>query len=448
MSLILTCGNGLPRRGVALMCAATLMVTGCATPRPKAEWQPPQTHLAIVAVPTVPETNFRAFAKSRFGGTFKGAGMGASAGFLGGLSAGGSSSASGPFGAAVTVLVAVVAAVVGTGVGAVQGYRHSVPSETAEQIDSQIDTMLARAGFSAAIVQDVLQQTRHDPDFGQWPILNADYATNYAPLADKGISEVVEVSVPAMGFESSGGWNAAFFMTAKVRIANTRDGTDLNAWELTYKSSEEPAESWFENNGHALESEFEKGTTYLAEHITDDVFLGENFPFYVRAPLPGYFGIFTCWFSPRSPQQDAHNLFSRIYFHPHDPVAYGMTDSLQPTFKWDPLPRPEDQTPQNAGIIAKISDVRYDIRIWEALDDRRGPLEAEGVDLPAPTYTPDTPLKPNTKYFWSFRAHYRLGGAPLRTGWAILWEMEAGCIPNPVPDNLYFRFVTPEAGSQ
>lgn len=437
------------RRGVALLCAVALLATGCATPRrPAVEGRRPQTHIAIVAVPGVPETNFQAFAKSRFGGTLKGAGLGASAGALGGLTMGGQSSSGDGMAAAATLLVTVVAAIVGTGVGAVQGFRHSVPAETAQQIDAQINAILAHAGFSEAIVRALLQQIKQDPDIGQWPMAQSGYAPSYTPLANQGINQVVEVSVPTMGFDSKGGWNAAYVMKAKVRVVDAREGSERYVAEFAYRSAEQPAEKWFENGGQALEKEFEKSTDYLAARMIDDVFVEENYPFEVHRLLPGHFDIQTCWLHPVSPQQEIHNLFSRIYIHPNDPLTYGTIDSLLPTLKWEPLPRPVDPALPNADAIANISNVRYDVRIWEVVNDARGPLVAESTDLPEPVYTPGAALKPHTKYFWSFRAHYRFDGAPLRTGWAILWRYDTGCVPDPIPDIDYFRFMTPVAGSR
>ncbi len=43
-----------------------------------------------------------------------------------------------------------------------------------------------------------------------------------------------------------------------------------------------------------------------------------------------------------------------------------FVDSLQPTLRWEAFPRPEDREADREGLLSRISDVTYDLKIWKA----------------------------------------------------------------------------------
>jgi hypothetical protein len=132
-------------------------------------------------------------------------------------------------------------------------------------------------------------------------------------------------------------------------------------------------------------------------------------------------------------------------------VLYSEVDSLQPTLRWEPFPRPRDQKPKNEKLLSQIRDVTYDLKIWQAMNDYPARLVCDVTGLPEPQYHLPYPLKHNTKYFWTFRARYTLRGQPQVTRWAfslapaIAEGMGPGgtCDLDEIPSTNYYRFTTP-----
>ena len=110
-------------------------------------------------------------------------------------------------------------------------------------------------------------------------------------------------------------------------------------------------------------------------------------------------------------------------------------DSLQPTFQWQPFPRPEDD------FADRVQDVTYELRIWTTVIGPSGKLRYARDGLKLPAHKLEKPLKPSTQYLWSVRARFIIDGGLRLTEWGM-----AG-IPlrnEAVPNLSCFRFKTPE----
>ncbi len=130
-----------------------------------------------------------------------------------------------------------------------------------------------------------------------------------------------------------------------------------------------------------------------------------------------------------------------------DPTSTLFVDSLQPTLRWEAFPRPEDREADREGLLSRISDVTYDLKIWKAPAGDPGWRALRGVvihlddaytrqGLPHPWHELEIPLEPCTKYFWTIRAKFRLDG-DLRV---IQW---AGLTNERRLQFQYYRFKTP-----
>ena len=109
-------------------------------------------------------------------------------------------------------------------------------------------------------------------------------------------------------------------------------------------------------------------------------------------------------------------------------------DSLQPTFYWQPFPRPEDS------LDSKVQNVTYEFRIWTMTPGESGKVRYARSGLKSPYHKLEEPLEPSSKYFWSIRAHFLIDGHSRVTEWGL-----AG-IPlrdEAVPNQSCFRFKTP-----
>jgi hypothetical protein len=445
---------------LAALAALTQVVAGCAgvpappTPEVRANLR----RIALVAVPTTPEGQFHTFAKGRLVGTSKGAAGGALEGMIYSLSGGFGNSGGGPYAPAATMIAGLVFAAVGAGIGAATGHQAAIPGGTAADIEDRINTTLRSMELSKGVAEAIHSRVGEDPEFASRAFALAEYARSYERLADQGIDTVLEISIPEAGFQGGEGKkpSIAFYMTTRVRFTAARDGRDLYTRDFLYVSHERLFSEWFDDGAKQLALEFERATQSLAERILDEVFLVTAFPFPSGLwALPGDPAFSTCWFRPIDPDLGLRPVWE-FMVHPgsldvhRDLLLYPLVGSRQPTLEWEPLPRPRDQTPENRDVIARISDVRYDLKIWEA--DRGYPerLVYDRVGLVESRHRLAYALKPGTKYFWTFRARYKLDGEPQATRWAFSlapvnppMPPAGSCDLDLIPNPNYFRFATP-----
>jgi hypothetical protein len=125
--------------------------------------------------------------------------------------------------------------------------------------------------------------------------------------------------------------------------------------------------------------------------------------------------------------------------------------SLQPALRWHVF------TARDVGESdSKISDVKYDLKIWVAAHGAPGNLVYAREGLPEPSHAVQEPLPPATAYFWSLRARFLLNGAPRVTDWGQQLERRIRA-RDPKPGELlghdfidhqyyrYYCFHTPKA---
>ena len=170
--------------------------------------------------------------------------------------------------------------------------------------------------------------------------------------------------------------------------------------------------------------------------------------------------------------------------YPNVGPAYVKVDSLKPTFRWEPFPRPQDYEADKErvlkrireGVLKRIRNVAYDLKIWRAEDEFPIELIYARQGLPDPSHSIEEPLEPSTKYFWTIRARFELDGHSrvIAWGWGLtlvkndwdrltpLGKYEGERITPPgskwgksyyesviswrqalVPNPFYFRFETP-----
>lgn len=129
-------------------------------------------------------------------------------------------------------------------------------------------------------------------------------------------------------------------------------------------------------------------------------------------------------------------------------------DSLQPTFRWEAFPRPEDLKVDKAGRLALARNPTYELRIWRAEDLFPAELVYARSGLTEPVHTVETPFAPDTLYLWTIRARFELNGEPRVMEWGVLttdrvmdplWgSLNPAYIETAkVPPNGYYMFKTP-----
>ena len=120
-------------------------------------------------------------------------------------------------------------------------------------------------------------------------------------------------------------------------------------------------------------------------------------------------------------------------------LEFVEVDTLTPTFSWKPLTIRADRT---TGMKpARIENITYEIRIWRVIRNDGGKLVYLGQNLTTTEHRLEQPLDPDTRYYWSVRAHFEIDGRKRTTEWTLagyLLRNEA------VPNDSCLRFKTPE----
>ena len=106
---------------------------------------------------------------------------------------------------------------------------------------------------------------------------------------------------------------------------------------------------------------------------------------------------------------------------PDKKLAFVEVDSLQPTFRWQLFPRPQDLEPDKEGLLTRIGNVTYELKILQGQIDYPTKEIYSRVGLPGPYHRIEHPLEPSTKYFWNVRARFEIDGRTRITEWGASW---------------------------
>lgn len=428
------------QRGTALICM-TALVIGCAGSghqRMTPIQGPEPIHISASGEPAV--TRFHGFAI----GTGSGLARGAASGILSGL---GEVRAAGDFAG----LAFLLATAIGATVGAITGARTAVPPEQADAAIAALDARVADMALSTRLAERVvtLAPAHAGLDAGQLRL--DDRGATVPPAARR-----VEVAVTALGFEDGMGADPAvrLSLSARVRVVGTAPGIEADREQdsgaFRYVSPARPLSFWLQDDGRNLIAAIEDALGRVALDVIDELFLVTAFPFDSGLwTFPGRQGYGFCWFEPLEPVQ-RHRTFtgSLADASPDTMLRWDYVPANPPTLRWEAFPRPRDA--RDAHTLARIGDVSYDLLVWAAPDGVRRELVYAARNLPAPEHRLLHPLPHHARFFWTFRARYRLDGAPRVTPWAFSAipatgvGMPAGgsCEPVFIPDSNYFRFRT------
>jgi hypothetical protein len=466
-----------------IFCLLLVLPTGCAElPAPPGNAQR-EAWGTLVVVPAryPPGSNFRAFAVGKGAGAAKG-GL---AGSATGLAGAGIFAAGGALEAVIAPYLAVVVVPVGAAVGAYGGSRAAMSEQDAAELETGIEQNLTTLQVPATLARAIVDTAAQDTGRAL-PLLAAVGPTMREPLADyrdmaqPGVDSVLEVDVTEAGF--TGGRQLSFYLVAKIRVVHTGDGIQLYKREFVYQSDNYDARLWYEHQAALFQAELQRAYASLAGSVIEQVFLLTDAPLVSRVALRGeasltevLAGRDACGLAWVSPERDFHTTVFGDTDH-RDWNRFPTLDSRQPTLAWEAFPRESDRRAAGRGSLSGISNVRYDLRVWQVASDAPPARVYERRDLPAPSHTLDLPLLPGTRYFWSARARFDLGKRVQGTKWgyfrtpayqargkvkpdaspAVLVGAATGSAAAPrdvctldfIPTANYYRFQTPQAGPQ
>jgi hypothetical protein len=447
-----------------LLTVTFLSVGGCAsTPAPLSPESRMQLgRVGVLALSSTPSVEFHAFAKGWAAGAAKGGAVGMIEGLLNSLTEVIRNQPSGPYSGVATLISLVVLSTVNTTVYGVWGGLKAVPAKTARQIEQDLNTAIGDVNLANDLAEKICALSVSRPDLDRYAVIHVAPSGTTSALGDlskQDIDTLVEVQVTEAGFRGGSGIQplVSFYLNAHIRLLATDNGTEIYTRDFQYLGRERPFVEWFSDGFRELLSGFRQAVFNLADRIVDELFIMTSFPFDSGIwALPGQAEFGSCWFRPIYPELKYTSLWHSIRHNsPGIHIRYSEVDSLQPLLKWEAFPRPRDQRPANASLLSNIADVTYDLKIWEAIGDYPERLVYDISGLREPQYRPTFPLKPMTKYFWTFRARYTLAGQSQVTRWAFSnipsnapsdypqRRPGGSCNLDAIPSTNYFRFVTP-----
>ncbi len=328
--------------------------------------------------------------------------------------------------AAATAWLGPVAVVSGAIAGAAMVIREAVvteknilPASTAAELESAISTAIAGQNVQAGLAGQLAKMVEVDPQVRLAVVsvagpVDAEARPDYASLRNSGVGTVIETAITEIGFEGciAHDWECMpphvlyLIVRAQARLVRVTDGTVLLERPLEYKSGHHELSYWLADGGRSLGDEIGRAIRTLAESLHDEIFL------ITPIALPNSSGS-GCWLEPIYPKFD--------FMHG------SRVDSLQPMLRWSAFPRDIDREKLDPEVLSRISNVVYDLRIWDESaylragvpwERWRNQVVYERAGLEAPQHTLEMPLEPGVRYYWSVRARFVIDGRPMATRWA------------------------------
>jgi hypothetical protein len=108
-----------------------------------------------------------------------------------------------------------------------------------------------------------------------------------------------------------------------------------------------------------------------------------------------------------------------------DILEWMPVSSTRPTLAWEPAPGRHQEylgdkgRPFVSADTKDIQDVRYDLRIWRVREDLAERLVYERRGIDGTAHRLEEPLQPETRYYWSMRARFRLHGKTRVSEWSL-----------------------------
>lgn len=452
---------------VGLLLTSLLFIHGCSSaPAPlSVEERARLGRMGVMALASTPDLEFQTFAKGWGSGAAKGGAFGLIDGVLDSAGEVLRNQPSGPYAGPAILITSIVVVTVHTVVYGVAGGIEAVPGKTAREIEQELRNSLGNVNLADALAAEIAEVSgpKSEPD-DRYRVSHLDSClsrvlTDCGASSQQGVDTLVAVQVAEAGFRGGHGStpSVSFYLNIHLQVLSVAGNSEIYTRDFQYLSQERPFAEWFANGSELLRESFSEGIASLAERIVDELFVVTQFPFSSGLwALPGQPEFGSCWFRPIYPELEYTSLwYSMRHFEPGVRIRYTLVDSLEPLLKWETFPRPRDLRPANAAVLNEITDVTYDLKLWEATNDFPTRLVYDISGLPTPQWRPTVPLQAGTKYFWTVRARYKLANQLQTTRWAFSnipsnvpgdypqRQPGGSCDLDAIPRTNFFRFVTP-----
>lgn len=363
-------------------------------------------NMGIIVAQFPPDSNIQRFSDD----CAKAAGEGAAAGAAIGTAIALGMAVTNPLGVILFPYIAAISVPAGAVVGGVARSGAAVPIEQVEgEIQHQLDELGVQERFAEVV------NARASADLGRHFLRLSgigpsrfDSPVDYRGPEFRGVTSVMELAVKEIGFERPGalGRRLAFFMIVRARLIVLADSRIIFEREFAYRGMEREPERWVADQVALLAKEFENAYEELADSVVQAVFL--------IADLRGASVVSTCGLPPVSPPRQFHPAMHRApFFWNEFPLV-----SLEPTLQWEPFPGEVNDGAKNEHLLHAVENIRYDLRVWRIDADYARYLVYSREGLREPAHHLETPLEPDSRYFWSVRARFENSGAPHATMWS------------------------------
>jgi hypothetical protein len=233
----------------------------------------------------------------------------------------------------------------------------------------------------------------------------------YSALRDRGYGSVVEVRLTRTGYASAGGIGAGvgLFLVAEARLVDAATGKPARLRGLLYQSAPHQPEAWVRDDARLAKLELAKAQRTIAERIVDDLLLETDATF-----GPGSASPRTCGLEPIRPAVE-WSWTGNLRTLDSQPSRVSV-DSVNPVLAWQPRPSTGDA--RVPPTWTRVTDVGYDLRVWNEIDGAPGAIVYERLGLTVAQHRVELPLVPKSTYYWSVRMRYTVDGHPRATRWS------------------------------
>ncbi len=311
------------------------------------------------------------------------------------------------------------------GTGAIQG---TIKTESAEKISKSeafIKTTLGDYQLQDCILDPVVEYAKQ-VELPAFTVLkeqgprDVNSLPSYHPVAGSPVNTILELSVINLSSEIEGKINgfALIKMDFRARLIKASDGKILE--ELTRQFElRMSSQSLSDFDAESLTTLVQSWYREFAVIVIDDMILNYR---------PGT-GIESATQEIKKPDGEEKSgiiLDNRVlqpiypelrskFLHPR---AYGyceyvQVNEIEPTFRWEALPR----ILKGAAEKFRITDLKYDVRVFKA-EYFGGAQIHEVTGLTEPKYKPAGLFQPCGYYFWTVRARFLLDGKRQATEWS------------------------------
>ena len=240
------------------------------------------------------------------------------------------------------------------------------------------------------------------------PTVAATDAPAYRALRERGYGTALEIGVTRFGLAVVNAERFSLFVTMEARLLDTGSGKATWMRGMVYESAAHDLDLWLRDGAALTRAELERGTRVLAERTVDLLVL--------RTPTQDDNDDLSCGVPVLDPKGTSAGAPPDM--GPRPPVE--MAQSRTPLLVWEPLPRmPWRSAP---AVWEAVGDRRYDLRIWEVVDDAPGDIVYERLGLTATRHQVEAPLGPASMYFWSVRLRGTVDGHPRAAPWSA-WKL-------------------------